>query len=1150
MIQITDLLKIIQDTREFRGISSLISSNQAPFNLGLPRAARLPFITALRDELKVPILLITHRADRAFNLADELAFWLPDGNHLIFPEPNPLFYENAPWGLTTRRDRLTALTTLASSFIPFSDTELLKDDDTPILIASARAVMTRTLPRQDFLKACHTLKPGFEVQPDELIRSWVRMGYEGVNTVVSPGQFARRGGILDIWPASGNAPCRIDFFGDEIDSLRKFDPSTQRTQDSLTRVLIPPGREFIVEKESFDKIMEFSEFDIPLLHTTPASLLDYLPESAIVLVEDCEAYEEMVDEVESQAIKTRSDAIERGSITSDFPIPYITWDDLQEAFSHRRCTSLGPITVAEELSVDEQTTFARRFNSIPRFGGQVKTFMEHLSKLSEYDEPVLVVSRQANRLRELWGEYSLLDSDGFRPHFMSGSLSEGWTFTPESGQRVHLITDGEIFGWRRPEIRQRPRKIAEAPEAAYADLAANDWVVHVDHGVGRFTGLVRRMIDGMEREYLCVEYDKGDQLFVPIFQADRLSRYIGPDNRSPKLTRLGGGEWRTAKARVRGAVREIAEELLQLYAKRQIAIGHAFSPDSPWQSELEASFPYIETDDQIRVISDVKADMERSRPMDRLICGDVGYGKTEVALRAAFKAVMGGKQVVVLVPTTVLAQQHFHTFKQRLAAFPVEVEMLSRFRTPQQQREILERLANGTLDIVIGTHRLLQPDVQVKDLGLLIIDEEQRFGVTHKEFLKNLRAEVDVITMTATPIPRTLYMALTGVRDISTINTPPEERLPIITHVGPYSARLVRQAILREIERGGQIFFVHNRVQTIRGMRNRLQRLVPEAHITIAHGQMPEKELADSMLQFTAGDTDVLLTTSIIESGLDIPNANTLIVDRADTFGLAQLYQLRGRVGRGAQRAYAYFFRHARKSPTEEGRQRLETIAENTQLGAGYSIAMRDLEIRGAGDILGNRQHGHIMAVGFHLYTRLLAEAVHRLKVERDLTADMKPVVSPPKPDILELGYYPALVSVDLPLAISIPGSYVPDNEMRLILYRRMADLRESDELDALIDEFKDRFGPPPASTRNLFFQLKIKLLAEKIGLQSISTENGKIVLRYPTPVVGAQNRTLRDLGPNIRSGKNTYWLSYSDQEDWKDFLLKTLTELADRQRN
>ncbi|MGB9669089.1 MAG: DEAD/DEAH box helicase, partial [Anaerolineales bacterium] len=558
------------------------------------------------------------------------------------------------------------------------------------------------------------------------------------------------------------------------------------------------------------------------------------------------------------------------------------------------------------------------------------------------------------------------------------------------------------------------------------------------------------------------------------------------------------------------------------------------STDTHWQAELEASFPYIETEDQIKVLKEVKADMEKPRPMDRLICGDVGYGKTEIALRAAFKCVMDGKQVAVLVPTTILAQQHFDTFRQRLAPFPIEVEMLSRFRTPQEQQRIIEKLSLGKIDIVIGTHRLLSNDVQFKDLGLLIIDEEQRFGVIHKEKLKKMRTEVDVLTLTATPIPRTLYLALSGVRDISTLNTPPEERIPILTHVGPYSPELIRKAILRELERGGQVFFVHNRVQTIYAMLQHLEKLVPEAQFTVAHGQMPEHELAERMRKFSNGEVDVLLSTSIIESGLDIPNANTLIVDRADTFGLAQLYQLRGRVGRGAQRAYAYFFRHRRKSPTLEGQQRLETIAENTQLGSGFNIAMRDLEIRGTGDILGTRQSGHVSAVGLNLYTRFLADAIQRLK-KNGLSAPISEAEGIPSE--MSLG-----VNVDLPLPANIPASYVPDKSMRLRLYRRVANIQSLSEIDQLAEEFQDRFGPLPEMTCNLFFQMKVKILAQKAGLIAVTIDNGQIALKFPE---GEMPNLPSYIHPAARIGKTAIWFAFSTVIDWQNELIEILNSIA-----
>ncbi len=1106
--------------------------------LTLRRSARLPVVASIYHCCQQPVLLLTDRTDRALAMMEELALWMPESTRLYFPEPTPMFYETGAWGEASRRDRLIALNSLATYHVP----AIKKPEQPPILVSPVRALMTRTMPRRDFLTAGKTLLQGLSIPLDTLARLCHALGYESTTIVIAPGQFARRGGIFDIWPPAEKLPYRLEFFGDEIDTLRQFEPSTQRTVKDETRanpirLHISPAREYLIQDSAiFHQPMgDPSEFWIPVYHPQSASLLDYLPRQSLVLIDDLQSIQDLANEIEEQAVALRQDSIRDETIPEDFPIPYLPWQELYDTLTTRPHLELGYISnyILENetrafLDTDRETQFCCNFEPGPRFAGQLKLAMDYIQEKIESKQKIVIISRQKARLQSLWKERPLtgeLDD----PLILEGSLSEGWILQTPNSPQVQLITDGELFGWRHPEPRRRARQIAESPESNYSDLQINDYVVHVDHGIGRFLGLVERTVEHIEREYLCVEYAGEAQLFVPVHQADRLTRYVGADNREPALSRLGTSEWRNVKTYVKEAVQEVAQELLDLYAQRSVIQGYSFAEDTLWQQELEASFPYIETDDQMRVLAEVKRDMQNSRPMDRLICGDVGYGKTEVALRAAFKAVMDGKQVAILVPTTVLAQQHYNTFLQRLAAFPVQVEMLSRFRTSQQQKEIIERLAKGQIDIIIGTHRLLSSDVEIKELGLLIIDEEQRFGVTHKEALKKLRTEVDVLTLTATPIPRTLYMALSGVRDISTINTPPEERLPIVTHVGPYSPRLVRQAILRELERGGQVFFVHNRVQTIGAMDHHLNQLVPEARINIAHGQMNENELSQRMQAFSQGEVDVLLSTSIIESGLDIPNANTLIVDRADTFGLAQLYQLRGRVGRGAQRAYAYFFRHNRKSPTHEGRQRLETIAENTQLGAGFSIAMRDLEIRGTGDILGTRQHGHIASVGFHLYTSLLGEAVKRLRKDQKLPEYNLPPA-------LNIQLSP--VNIELPIQSSIPANYVPDKNVRLGLYRRIADLRTMQELDQLNDEFADRFGSLPDSVSNLFFQLKIKILAEHAGLASITVESGQLCLRFPENILPEQ---LPNLGANVRVGKFALWMPFTNQDDWRDQLIKVI---------
>lgn len=1126
------LLEQLRQLSPYQQLLSELTARKPIIGLGLPRASRLPILASLHSDVNQPLLLITDRADHALSMFDELGFWVKSPRFL-FAEPNPLFYEEAAWGVTTRRERLQTLTVLSTYHLPFTK----KPETPPIIVASVRSLMTRTLPRRDFLKACKKLTVGQTSQPDGLMREWARIGYQRVNTVLEPGQFSGRGGILDVWAPTELNPVRLDFFGDEIETIRSFDPASQRTLEKLENILITPSREFLAD--TTDSEAQISEFHIPLLHQQPASLLDYLPQKTLILVDDISLIEVMANEVEEQAVKFRQESIKEGTLAESFPMPYVPWSELNDNLSEFVHLELGHSTEAED-----GIPLASHFGHDERFGGRLKPFIDYLAPIVDNGEQVFIVSRQAQRLRELWFEH-YPDSEHTNLEFTEASLSEGFTLKNDSSFTLHLITDSEVFGWERPQPRTRQRQTADTPESMYADLEVGDYVVHVDHGIGRFAGLIQRQLDGHEREYLTVEYERGDILYVPVHQADRLTRYVGADGGKPSFDNLGGQAWAETKERVKEAVQKVAEDLLDLYARRQVIEGYAFSPDTQWQKELEDSFPYVETEDQKRAIVDIKRDMERARPMDRLLCGDVGYGKTEVALRAAFKAVMSGKQVAVLVPTTVLAQQHFETFSQRLAAFPVKVEMLSRFRTPREQTEILHQLSIGEVDIIIGTHRLISSDVVFKDLGLVVIDEEQRFGVTHKEHLKKLRTEVDVLTLTATPIPRTLYMALTGVRDISNLNTPPEERLPIITHVGPYSPRLVRQAILRELERGGQIFFVHNRVQTIDAMKAHLDQLVPEARVDIGHGQMPEGQLSAVMHRFSNHEIDILLSTTIIESGLDIPNANTLIVDRADTFGLAQLYQLRGRVGRGAMRAYAYFFRHKKLTPTLEGQQRLEVIAENTQLGAGYSIAMRDLEIRGAGELLGTRQHGFIQSVGFHLYTRMLADAVRRL---RRIASEVYKVDTEKFDTAFSTFNLPLSipVNVDLPLAVGIPANYIPDQDLRLRLYRRIADLRDETELDALGSEFRDRFGQLPEMVQNLFYQIRVKLRAEDVGLTGVSWESGQILLKYPAPAEGSEPKRLPDLPNGVRGGKGQYWVTLTKEEVWTAKLLDVLVQLGD----
>lgn len=1161
-MNLSGLLAPFESLETYRTLRADLKSGELPPPLGLLRAARPALLAALSQDLQRPMLIVAGSVERAKSLAHSLRDWSSTPECILhFPEPPTLFYERAPWTEEVIAGRLQVLSSLHS-----------QSADSQLIIASTRALMQRTLPLHQFSLSIRDLRVGQTLDLERALARWAGLGYEPVSVVEAPGQFSHRGGILDIFPPADFLPARIELFGSQIESLRRFDPATQRSQEWAEArqgggVTITPAREPLprhgpriadlvaaqltrdlpadarLELEAHHQGLLAAapfpglEFYLPYFYTDSAMLLDYFPAETLLVVDDPQELADAWAGLEEDGVALRAAAQESGALPAGYPLPYVTWDEWSEKLADRPLLTLG----RGDEAGGYLASLADCFVPGPHWGGQLKLLLERIHTAQAGGGQVIVVSQQARRLAELWGaerEYAapveeLYQSPQDTLTFVQGSLAEGWVLRGvDLGQpfsSIHLWTDAEIFGWRRPQPRRPIHRRKVAPESFFSDFTPGDFVVHVEYGIGVFRGLVTRAMEGIEREYLLVEYKENDRLYVPIHQADRISRYIGAGDRPPRINRLGTARWQTVKARAKKAAEEVARELLELYAARELAAGHAFGPDEPWQAELEASFPYFETEDQLRAITDVKADMEKPKPMDRLICGDVGYGKTEVALRAAFKAVLDGKQVAILVPTTVLAQQHYATFRQRLAPFPVEVEMLSRFRSRAEQRKILEKLLIGQVDIVIGTHRLLQKDVAFADLGLLVIDEEQRFGVTHKERLKCMRTEVDVLTLTATPIPRTLYMAITGVRDISTIETPPEERLPVTTYVGAYDAQLARRAILRELERGGQVFYVHNRVQTIEMTRRKLERLLPGATFAVGHGQMREADLERVMSSFVLGEIDVLVCTSIIESGLDIPNANTLIIERADRFGLAQLYQLRGRVGRGAQRAYAYFFHNRLSRLTTEARQRLETMRETTELGAGYTIAMRDLEIRGAGDILGTRQSGQIVAVGFDLYIRLLRRSVQELKARR---AGQSP---PPEP----LGG----IRIDLPLPVRLPPDYVPGTRLRLQVYRRLAELGSMAQIDEMEQELADRFGPLPPDVQNLMYQLRLKALARDAGVGGIGVEGGRLSLRSAEGHYPNRERLQRTLRGRASVSRRAVWLP--QERGWQEELAAVLKEMA-----
>jgi transcription-repair coupling factor (superfamily II helicase) len=906
----------------------------------------------------------------------------------------------------------------------------------PFVVVATPAALDVPLPvPRAFAEATLRLSAGDALDRELLIEAFARSGYERVDTVVEVGQWSARGGIVDVFSPTHGAPARLEFFGDDIESIRLFDPTTQRSQQPIDELLV-----------------------LPLETASPEqrSLLDYLPGSAAVILDASD----LLDEVSEEAPGRRPLRERLG--------------DRQRVELEVMSGAAAPAAEARELVLDTR--------AVDPFPGRFTELAEALAEWRREGFRVRLVAsdeRQAEHLRQILREHAVEASlaDGLDgPEdlgIVSGECSSGLSI-PALG--FILLTDGEIFGARRRTLR-RPKYERGSPITAFTDLAVGDLVVHEDHGIGRYLGLRTMTIGDRDGDFLLLEYSENNQLYLPVDRLDLISKYLGGDAGAARLDRLGGASWQRVKESVRAALREMAEELLKLYARRSMAAGKAFTPDTPWQREFETAFRFEETRDQLRAIEDAKRDMESERPMDRLVAGDVGYGKTEVALRAAFKAVADGAQVAVLVPTTVLAQQHWATFTDRFAPFPAKVELLSRFRSPAEQKAVIAGLQAGTVDVVIGTHRLLSRDVAFKNLGLLIVDEEHRFGVAHKEKIKALRTGVDVLAMTATPIPRTLYMSLSGVRDMSVIETAPLERLPVETMVRRFGRKVIQEAIERELERGGQVFFVHNRVQSLPSMARFLQELVPEARIVLGHGQMKERELEATMVKFVSGQADVLLSTAIVESGLDIPASNTIIINRADRFGLAQLYQLRGRVGRERQQAYAYLLVPADGRVDEQAQRRLRVLQELTELGSGFKLALRDLEIRGAGNLLGAEQHGHIAAVGFDLYSKLLAEAVRELQGE-STAAVVEPIVS-----VNAEGF--------------LPDDYVPEVNQRLALYKRLAGARSDDAVAELRAELMDRFGPLPTPAEQLLDTIRIRVAARDLGIERVEVGEGRALLTF-----------------------------------------------------
>ena len=1046
--------------------------------LRVPAAARAAHLAARRAEVAAthPLVVVTRTDDEAHRLGDDLAAWVGSAHLRILPERAALPLERALPEHDESSERLSVLADLASR-------------RGLVLVSSLLALVQRTL-GVDQLRASRThIRVGGRIAQRQLLEALVAGGYDPVVEVTGIAEFAHRGGLIDAWPPGAAEPIRIELFGDEVESMRSFDPMTQASRRRLTESELLPASEFLPADgwpgiggrapisgsdllradaallEQGD-LGEAAETWAALLTAGPAA--DHLPSGAHLVLTDLDELTALARDLDQQARDRHAGLVAAGEIPETWPPPYdagATLASLAELASER---------------LEEGEAAYTGFGPAPALPGRAERAGAWLAELADAGRRVVVTTDQASRVGELLEEAGrpigsvaeLRDApEAGGIGLVHGSLSGGLSHEPSG---LLVLTDRELFG------ATRLRRLTSGKRVVTRDLigklAPGDHVVHVDHGIARYVGMTQRTFGEDVKEYLQLDFAGTDKIFLPADQIGRITRYAGGP--APALSKLGGTEWERTKTRVRRAVGDLARELIEIYAARESAPGFAFSGDSTWQRELEESFPYTETPDQARSIEEVKSDMLRRRPMDRLVVGDVGYGKTEVALRAAFKAIQDGKQVAVLVPTTVLAQQHLHTFERRLAAFPIRIGMLSRFVSKKEQAKIVEGVADGSVDLLIGTHRILSKDIAFADLGLLIVDEEQRFGVSHKERIKAMRREVDVLTLSATPIPRTLHLSLVGIRDLSVIETPPEARLPIQTRIAEDDDGLVRDAISRELDRGGQVFYVHNRVETIEAAAERVRRLVPGARVAIGHGQMAEGMLERVMLDFSDGRFDVLVCTTIIESGLDIPNANTIIIVRADTFGLAQLYQLRGRVGRSDRRAHAYLL-HRRGMPLSPiARKRLHAIFSASDLGAGYQIALSDLEIRGAGNILGAEQHGFMAAVGFEMYTRLLAEAVDMLRGRL------------PAPE-------PAPVRLDLPGSAYLPDDYIADSGGKLEAYRRFAQARSEADAEALRADLVDRYGPIPRPVEGLFTAVRVRLAAEAAGVPEVRAEERQVTLKW-----------------------------------------------------
>lgn len=1109
-MRFSGLNTVMRQSTDYMDVIRAMEEQKLPCQVhGLSESQKAYISYCLFEDRPAQVLIITHNEMEAKKLYDDIRVFTEEC--FYFPIKEMVFNVDVTSG-EIKTERLHVIR------------EVLTGRPL-IVVSSVDALFYRMPPADLFRKAPFTLTPGDMVDILELSSRLINLGYEHVELVEGKGQFAQRGGIVDIFPAISDEPVRIEFFGDEIDTIRVFDTMSQRSQNKIQELSIYPAREVILNsedimgaianmeedlerrlktigkksqesgirlkervRENIEKLKNMRYFDgidsyMGYIYEDAASFMEYMKNPVVIVDESSRVLHRIQNAFEEFSENYKS-MLEKGDLLPRQAEYMYTTERILDGIRSNSAVYMNMLP----RSIEEMRPRSIvNFNAITMnpLSGNIEYLYDEIRLRVKKQYKVLILagtSARAERLVEALKEISIpalykdkineLSAGTISVTF--GSLSRGMEF-PDI--KLSIISDREVFKEKKEKKKTFTKKSRKIE--SFTDIKAGDYVVHVNHGIGVFKGINELMIEGVKKDYLILQYNGGDTLYVPVEQLDMVQKYIGNDEAVPKVSKLGGNEWSKAKNKVKDSLKEMAEDLVKLYAQRSTLNGHAFSRDTHWQKQFEEEFPYEETPDQLNAIVEIKQDMEQSKPMDRLLCGDVGYGKTEVAIRAAFKAVMDGKQVAVLVPTTILAEQHYNNFKQRFVDFPITIEMLSRFRTGESQRKTLKALSSGNVDVIVGTHKLLQKDIRYKDLGLLVIDEEQRFGVSHKEKIKAMKKNIDVLTLTATPIPRTLHMSMIGVRDMSIIETPPEERFPVQTYVMEYNDGIIRDAIIREISRGGQVFFVYNRVESIRDMQLTLAKLVPEAKIVVGHGQLNEKELEEVILDFIGGEGDILLCTTIIETGIDIPNVNTLIVYEADKMGLSQLYQLRGRVGRSTRLAYAYFTYKKDKILTEVAEKRLKAIKEFTEFGSGFKIAMRDLEIRGAGNLLGTQQHGHMSVVGYDLYCRLLEESIREIRGDEE-------------------GEY-IETSIELSVNAYIPGEYIEDEVLKIEIYKKIASIAGKEDKMDMEEELVDRFGDIPDSVENLINIAYVKSVARTFKVVSIRQLENEVMIQFKT---------------------------------------------------